>query len=100
MILRRAVELSRGQTTSGGEALSTRLSQYAAMLAAQGSLATASSYLRDTNNDVSMHTWLHLHGIQGDVGRLYLPGKKSLLCAVSGIVVFNASSIFTGLFFK
>lgn len=54
MILRRAVELSRGQTTNGGEALSVRLSQYAGILAAQGSLATASSYLKNSSNDVSI----------------------------------------------
>ena len=53
MILRQAVESSRGQTTDSGDMLCERLSQYAGLLAAQGSLATASSYLSNTTSDVS-----------------------------------------------
>ncbi|KAL8602789.1 hypothetical protein ACOMHN_055172 [Nucella lapillus] len=54
MILRRAVELSRGETNDGGEALSERLSQYAGLLAAQGSLSTARSYLLNSNSDARL----------------------------------------------
>lgn len=54
MILRRAVETSRGQIVEGGEMLSERLSQYGALLAAQGSLATASNYLGNTGNDLRL----------------------------------------------
>ncbi|XP_076465161.1 protein transport protein Sec31A-like isoform X2 [Babylonia areolata] len=54
MILRRSVELSRGQVAEGGEALSERLSQYAGLLAAQGSLSTASSYLVNASTDTRL----------------------------------------------
>ncbi|KAK7501450.1 hypothetical protein BaRGS_00007254, partial [Batillaria attramentaria] len=54
MILRRAVETSRGQAVEAGDMLSERLSQYAGLLAAQGSLATASNYLRNVSNDIRL----------------------------------------------
>lgn len=53
MILRHAVEMSRGQSTEGGDALAEQLNLYAGLLAAQGSLATATSYLFNDQNDVS-----------------------------------------------
>lgn len=53
MILRKAVELSRGAVpgVSGG-VLADKLSQYAGLLAAQGSIAAALTYLSNTS-DVS-----------------------------------------------
>ncbi|KAK7113259.1 protein transport protein Sec31A-like isoform X2 [Littorina saxatilis] len=54
MVLRRAVELSRGQTSESGDALAERLSQYAGLLAAQGSLSTANNYLQNDTNDARL----------------------------------------------
>lgn len=53
MILKKAVELSRGQPqdVSGG-ALADKLNEYSNLLAAQGSLQTAFRYLGDSS-DVS-----------------------------------------------
>ncbi|XP_041363036.1 protein transport protein Sec31A-like isoform X2 [Gigantopelta aegis] len=50
MILRKAVEMSRGQAPDIPSGyLSDRLSHYAGLLAAQGSIFTAIGYLRNTN---------------------------------------------------
>lgn len=51
MILRKAVELSRGAApeVSGG-ALAEKLNQYSGLLAAQGNLATALGYLSNTSD--------------------------------------------------
>lgn len=53
MVLRQAVEISRGQVMECGNALAERLSQYAGLLAAQGSLSAASTYLNNNSGDVS-----------------------------------------------
>ncbi|CAG5125258.1 unnamed protein product [Candidula unifasciata] len=52
MILRKAVELSRGSApgVSGG-VLADKLSEYAGLLAAQGSIATALTYLNNTSDE-------------------------------------------------
>ena len=44
MLLRHAVEGGQGNSSAGG-ALAQKLSQYAELLAAEGSLATAATYL-------------------------------------------------------
>jgi hypothetical protein len=50
MILRKAVELSRGQAQDISSGfLADKLSQYAGILAAQGSLNTAINYLGESN---------------------------------------------------
>ncbi|XP_025110625.1 LOW QUALITY PROTEIN: protein transport protein Sec31A-like [Pomacea canaliculata] len=54
MILKKAVEASRGQTAECGDALSERLSMYAGMLASQGNLATAAVYLGNSSNDMRL----------------------------------------------
>lgn len=54
MVLRKAVELSRGDAPSvSGGALADKLSQYASLLAAQGNMSTALTYLSNTT-DVSV----------------------------------------------
>ncbi|KAH9518587.1 Protein transport protein Sec31A [Bulinus truncatus] len=51
MILRKAVELSRGTVPNvSGGALAEKLSQYAGLLAAQGNLAPALNYLNNTSD--------------------------------------------------
>ncbi|XP_059175772.1 protein transport protein Sec31A-like isoform X2 [Physella acuta] len=51
MVLRKAVELSRGDAPSvSGGALADKLSQYASLLAAQGNMATALTYLSNTSD--------------------------------------------------
>lgn len=46
MLLRKAVELSRGQVTDiSGGLLAEKMNEYASLLAAQGSLDTAVRYL-------------------------------------------------------
>ncbi|CAL1529193.1 unnamed protein product [Lymnaea stagnalis] len=51
MVLRKAVELSRGAVPNvTGGALAEKLSQYAGLLAAQGSLAAALTYLNNTSD--------------------------------------------------
>ncbi|KAI8797530.1 protein transport protein Sec31A isoform X1 [Biomphalaria glabrata] len=51
MILRKAVELSRGTSPSvSGGAIAEKLSQYAGLLAAQGNLAPALTYLNNTSD--------------------------------------------------
>ena len=53
MVLRKAVEVSRGTAPAvSGGALADKLSQYAGLLAAQGSLSTALTYLNNSS-DVS-----------------------------------------------
>ena len=53
MVLRKAVEVSRGTSPAvSGGALADKLSQYAGLLAAQGSLTTALTYLNNSS-DVS-----------------------------------------------
>lgn len=63
MILKKAVEASRGQTAECGDALSERLSLYAGMLASQGNLATAAVYLGNSSNDVSSRSFVHFNKI-------------------------------------
>ena len=65
MILRKAVELSRGhaQDISGGS-LADKLNQYSNMLAAQGSLDTAFRYL-ENSTDVSIYIFSVLNFFQG-----------------------------------
>ena len=53
MLLRKAVELSRGAAPNvSGGALAEKLSEYSSLLAAQGSLSTALAYLNNST-DVS-----------------------------------------------
>ena len=56
MVLRKAVEMVRGTTqdVTGGP-LAFKLSQYAELLAAQGSLSTAMNYL-GSSSEVCVHT--------------------------------------------
>ncbi len=53
MVLRRAVELTqRSGPTAIGVLLAEKMSQYASLLASQGSLSTAISYLPENSNQV------------------------------------------------
>lgn len=53
MILRKAVELTQGAHNNGvGAVLAEKMSQYAGLLAAQGSLVAALSYLPTDANQV------------------------------------------------
>lgn len=51
VILRKAVERERGQQSAiRSEALSSKLQQYSSLLASQGSLATALSYIQESGS--------------------------------------------------
>lgn len=79
MILRKAVELSRGQAQDiSGGALADKLNQYSNLLAAQGSLDTAFSYLGNST-DVSLNVPIllnHLVGKQMTQELNHLEGKQ------------------------
>ena len=57
MVLRKAVELAQGRAHQiAPGVLAEKLSEYAGMLAGQGSLFTAMSYL-GSSNEVPISTW-------------------------------------------
>ena len=64
MVLRKAVEMSRGQAPDIPSGyLSDRLTRYAGLLAAQGSIFTAISYLRNTSevSQLFNNKYLNIH---------------------------------------
>ncbi|XP_061191431.1 protein transport protein Sec31A-like isoform X2 [Saccostrea echinata] len=69
MLLRKAVELSRGQATDiSGGLLAEKMNEYASLLAAQGSLDTAVRYLgnsTDTNLMIMKDRLYNALGVQG-----------------------------------
>ncbi|GFR63763.1 transport protein Sec31A, partial [Elysia marginata] len=80
MVLRKAVEVSRGTAPAvSGGALAEKLSQYAGLLAAQGSLSTALTYL----NNSSDHT---LALLQDRLRRAIDPTSARGVAAPFGIV--------------
>ncbi|XP_078070805.1 protein transport protein Sec31A isoform X14 [Mustelus asterias] len=68
VVLRKAIELSQGTNNNGvGAVLAEKMSQYAGLLAAQGSLAAALSYLpTDTNQLTILHLRDRLFRAQGE----------------------------------
>ncbi|XP_078257645.1 protein transport protein Sec31A isoform X2 [Rhinoraja longicauda] len=68
VILRKAIELTQGVHNNGvGAVLAEKMSQYAGLLAAQGSLAAALSYLpTDANQMVILHLRDRLFRAQGE----------------------------------
>uniref|UniRef100_UPI00398ED55B protein transport protein Sec31A isoform X6 n=1 Tax=Pristiophorus japonicus TaxID=55135 RepID=UPI00398ED55B len=68
VVLRKAIELAQGTNNNGvGAVLAEKMSQYASLLAAQGSLAAALSYLpTDTNQLTILHLRDRLFRAQGE----------------------------------
>ncbi|XP_041043495.1 protein transport protein Sec31A isoform X6 [Carcharodon carcharias] len=68
VVLRKAIELTQGTNNNGvGAVLAEKMSQYAGLLAAQGSLAAALSYLpTDTNQSAILHLRDRLFRAQGE----------------------------------
>ncbi|XP_048459566.1 protein transport protein Sec31A [Rhincodon typus] len=68
VVLRKAIELTQGTNNNGvGAVLADKMSQYANLLAAQGSLAAALSYLpTDTNQLTILHLRDRLFRAQGE----------------------------------
>ncbi|XP_067846009.1 protein transport protein Sec31A isoform X9 [Heptranchias perlo] len=68
VVLRKAIELTQGTNNNGvGAVLAEKMSQYASLLAAQGSLAAALSYLpTDTNQLTILHLRDRLFRAQGE----------------------------------
>ncbi|XP_067894332.1 protein transport protein Sec31A isoform X8 [Heterodontus francisci] len=68
VVLRKAIELTQGTNNKGvGAVLAEKMSQYASLLAAQGSLAAALSYLpTDTNQLAILHLRDRLFRAQGE----------------------------------